>query len=87
MSEKLGIKETKEIITASMELGKFIRERAKDGLGWKDAGALIGKLFDDKEFRALILEAAKDADKSLAEIKDLDFDEGIELLLEVRKGL
>jgi len=85
--EKIGIKESKEIIIAGFALTRFVRERAKDGLDLSDAGAFALKLANDEAFRTLLIEAAKGADQTLAEAKDLDFDEGIELALLIKDEL
>ena len=85
---ELGIKETKEVLIAGIALTKLIRGYAADGgLDLSDGAAFASKLFSDEAFRNMLLEAGKDADKAVAEIKDLSFDEGIELLLELRKAL
>ena len=84
---KVGIKESKEIILAGFALTRFVREAAKDGLDLSDAGAFALKLANDEAFRTLLVEAAKGADKTIAEAKDLDFSEGIELAMMIKDEL
>jgi hypothetical protein len=80
-SPELGIKETKEFLVGSIRLGKFVVERAKDGIDWSDGTALVTKLTTDEAFRNGLIEAVKDVQKAPAELKDLSFDEGIELAM------
>lgn len=75
--ENVGIQETKEAVVASIKLGKFIAAQAKDGLDLKDAGALAAKIAGDAEFRGALLAGFEGASKIPAEVKDLDFSEGI----------
>jgi len=86
MSE-LGIKETKEVLVAGIALTKVIRGYAKDGLDLADGAAFASKLFSDEAFRNMLLEAGKGADKTLDEMKDISFDEVVELILAVKTEL
>lgn len=80
-SEKLGIKETKEVVVAANELGAFLVERLKDGVGADDAMAVIAKLQTDEAFKAK-MQAAFDNVKAVpAEVKDVDLAEGMELAM------
>ena len=81
----LGIKETKEIIEGMGEAavtGKkvvdIVKAALKDGFGVEDLallGTLIGAMPDTSKLDA----AAKDADKALEEMKDLDKSEIMDL--------
>jgi hypothetical protein len=77
--EEIGIKETKEAMIALAKLGKFIAAQARDGLDVKDVAALAAKIVSDEAFRAALIEGFEGAAKIPAEIKDLKFNEGIEL--------
>lgn len=77
--EKLGIQESKEAIDGAVELSKFVIQRGKDGIGIDDAAALVSKLLSDAEFKAKLEDAVRGAQNIPAEIKDLDFSEGVEL--------
>lgn len=80
MAEEQSVKETKEAIIAAIALGKYVALRLKDGAGLDDAMALGSKLVTDAEFRQKLEAGAKDIEKSLAEVKNLSFNEGAELL-------
>lgn len=79
MSEEIGIKETKECFIAGNEIGIFILQRIKDGLGIDDALALVAKLTADAEFQKIIADAIDKVGLVPAEIKDFSVAEGLEL--------
>ena len=85
--DKLDVKETKEILIAAVALTKVIREYAKDGLDLSDGMAFVSKLFSDEVFRGKLVEAGKGADKAIDELKDISFDEVVELVLALRAEL
>lgn len=76
--EAQGIKETKEALLALVLLGKFVADRAKDGLAIDDAVALAQKL-SDPAFVDVLKAAVEGVDKVAAEVKDLSFAEVLEL--------
>jgi hypothetical protein len=86
------IKETKEAIKAVVLVGKFVVDRAKDGVGLDDLSALITKIVLDPQFKAILDAGVQGVDKVPAELSDLDFAEVIELaslvpeILKVIKG-
>lgn len=75
----MDVKESKEAIIGIVALGTFVAKRAKDGIGLDDAGALFTALVGDEAFRAKVIEAARGAELVPAELRDLSFEEGIEL--------
>lgn len=78
--EKLGIKETREVLKALNNLTIFLLSILLDGLQlYKDGKAIIVKLKDDDEFRRVIQDAIDNIQAVPAEIKDLDASEGITL--------
>ena len=78
MSE--GIEETKEALVALLELGKFVAERAKDGLDLSDAAALVEKVFVDESFKATLQAAVNGLDKVPAELGDINLQEAFDLV-------
>ena len=88
----VDIKETKEAIKAIMVVGKFVVERAKDGIDLSDLSALITKIVLDPDFKKALEAGVQGIDKVPTELGDLDFAEVIELatlvpeLLKVVKG-
>lgn len=89
---QVDIKETKEAIKAIMVVGKFVVERAKDGIDLSDLSALITKIVLDPDFKKTLEAGVQGIDKVPTELGDLDFAEVIELatlvpeLLKVVKG-
>lgn len=79
-NEKVGIGEIKEALEAVFILYDFMKERAEDGLGWDDAGALISEVVQNEEFRQAIVDGFEGWQSLGAEAKDLDFSEGVELV-------
>ncbi len=78
-----GIVETKEAVLAVAKLVKFVIAQAKDGIDLKDVGVLVEKLVKDEAFRQVFLDAFSSAQSIPAEIKDISFQEGIELVMAV----
>lgn len=75
-----GITETKETLVALLMLGKFVAERAKDGLNLGDAVALVEKFVLDDEFKATLEAGVKGLDAIPAELGDVDLQEALELV-------
>lgn len=78
-AEKLGIKETQELMNGIMAVGLFIVSRVKDGVQFEDLGAAIQKATQDSDFKKIVGDAIDKADQVPAEIKDLDLMEGFTL--------
>lgn len=78
-NEKVGIKETKEVLAASNILAILIIKKLKDGLQVQDGIELAQSLFSDGEVKSAIQAAADKINAVPAELKDLDLNEGIEL--------
>ena len=76
--EKHGVKETKEAILALVILGKFVADKAKDGLDFSDVMALGQKLMDE-EFKAKVMAGVHGMELITAEIQDLKMAELFEL--------
>lgn len=79
MSEKLGIKETKEALVGVNELSLKLCEVFKDGAQISDVAELWDKLKNDPEASSKLMAAYQGASQIPAEIKDLDLGEGAEL--------
>lgn len=77
--EKLGIKETKEALDGLNSLSEEIVSLAKDGIQMGDAVKLAEDIMLKPEFKAKLAAAIEGIQKVPAEIKDIDFAEGIEL--------
>ena len=84
--EKLGIKETNEVIAAMGELSvtakkamKTLKKIAKDGLEASDI-IYINELFAAMPDTAVISAGVENADRALLELKELDQAEVIELI-------
>lgn len=77
----MDVKETKEALVALAKLGKFVAAQAKDGVDFKDAAALASKIVGDEGFRSALVAGFEGATLIPAEMKDISFEEGIELAL------
>ena len=73
-----GVKETKEAILALVMIGKFVADKAKDGLDFSDAMALGQKLLDE-QFKAKVMAGVEGMEKIPMEMKDLKLAEVFEL--------
>jgi len=79
MDEKLGVKETKELLEGVLELSLVLISVFKDGVQLQDAMELWDKLGKDPLVKAKF-QSAFEGYKSIAvEMKDLDAYEGVEL--------
>lgn len=79
MGDKIGIKETKDIVEFLASLAKRVIRAGADGYQVKDAWDLGMGIMRDLEFQAELVEAIKGASEVPAEIRDLDVGEGVEL--------
>jgi len=75
MEEKLGVKETKELLEGVLHLGLVLARALKDGVQIADAKAVLDALLKDEEVK----EAVKGVKHIGAELKDLDLGEGLQL--------
>lgn len=75
-----GITETKEGLVALLVLGKFVAERAKDGLDLGDAGALISKFVLDSEFKAVVEAGIQGLEAIPEELGNIDLQEALDLV-------
>ena len=75
----MDVRNTKEALVAAIVVGKFMIKLAKDGLDWSDGMAVIAKLSDD-EFRDIIAKAVEGYDLIDDEMKDMNFDEAMQLV-------
>jgi urease gamma subunit len=73
-----GVKETKEAILALVIIGKFVADKAKDGLDFSDAMALGQKLMDE-QFKSKVMAGVHGMELIPAEIKDMKMAELFEL--------
>jgi hypothetical protein len=80
MSEKLDVKNLKEVIDAAFESIKVYKDLAADGLDWSDAIQLGSKLINDEAFRSVYSKAIEGIDKLDDEAKDIDLAEAGELI-------
>lgn len=79
--EKQGINETMEAIAGVNELALALIPLLKDGVQVADAVALFDKLKNDTAFKEKLEAAYRDINKVPAEVKDIDFKEGLDLVM------
>jgi len=79
MSNKTGIKETKELMTGMMELSLVLLEVFKDGVQYTDAIDLWNKIGKDEALKAKFEAAFVGYKKIPSELSDLDVYESVEL--------
>jgi hypothetical protein len=75
----LGIQETKEVLIASNELTLVVIKHVKDGIAVSDIPAIVSELIASDSFKLALVDAVKGVTNVPAEIKDIDFAEGMEL--------
>lgn len=80
MAEKQGVKETMDVLVAVNQLTVFLIERLKDGIAMDDLMAMYAKLTMDERFKSLLAEAYEGIKLVPAEVKDLDYQEVIQLI-------
>lgn len=76
-----GIKETNEILIAANEIGVLAVKRLKDGFGFDDFQAFYNAFVNDAEFKAKLEAGFNGMGEVPAEIKDIDFVEGGQLVM------
>jgi hypothetical protein len=74
-----GIQETQEVLVATNELALVVVKHVKDGVQIGDIGAVVGELISNVQFREALTKAVQNVAQVPAEIKDIDFAEGLEL--------
>lgn len=79
LKEEVGIKETREAVKGAGVLLLFILTRLKDGVGIDDAIAIFAKFQTDEEFKTVLVEAYKGAEKIKGEVKNIDLIKGLTL--------
>ena len=79
--EKVGIKETKEVLIALMQLSAILAESFKDGVQAHDFAEIIVKFQANPELQAKFMAAYSDINKIPSEVKDIDVAEGIDLVI------
>ena len=77
----MGIKESKEFLEGNLELLVFIVSRLKDGADLSDAIALFSKLTGEEDFRSKLIEAYNGITLIDDEARELDLNEGLELVM------
>jgi len=77
MSEQVGIKETKELLVGVLQVAQLLIERFKDGFQMEDLPVILSKLGFDPKFQ----EAMKGLNQLPKEVKDIDLNEGVELMM------
>lgn len=75
-----GIKELKEALVAALEIGLLVFSRFRDGVDMGDFAAFYEKLVNDAEFKDIVNKGYDKFSEIPAEVSDLDFAEGLELL-------
>ena len=75
----LGIQETKEVLIASNELTLVVIKHVKDGVSVADLPAIVSELMTSDSFKLALVDAITGITNVPAEIKDIDFVEGMEL--------
>jgi hypothetical protein len=75
----VGIQETKEVLIAANELTLVVIKHVKDGIAVSDIPAIVSELMTSDAFKLALVDAVKGVTNVPAEIKDIDFTEGMEL--------
>jgi hypothetical protein len=75
----VGIQDVKEVLIASNELTLVVIKHVKDGIAVSDIPAIVSELMTSDAFKLALVDAVKGVTNVPAEIKDIDFAEGMEL--------
>lgn len=75
----VGITETKEVLVAVNELGLVVIKHVKDGVSVADVPAIVSELVASDSFKLALVSAVTGITNVPAEVKDVDFTEGMEL--------
>lgn len=80
--EKLGIKESKEVIVAMNKVSLLLIRHLKDGFqAGKDSMAIIAEIMSNDVLKQSLVDAAEGVHRVPAEMKDLDAKEVLELAM------
>lgn len=80
--EKLGTKETKEVLIAVNKVSLLLIKHLKDGFqAGKDGLAIVSEIMSTEELKQSLIDAAVGVSAVPAEMKDLDAQEIIELVM------
>lgn len=75
-----GVKELKEIVVFAVgDLAPLVVKQLKDGVQYTDAVAFYEAFTQNEEFKSHMIAAYENFGGALAEVKDIDLSEGIEL--------
>lgn len=80
-TEKLGIKETKEVMTAMNELSLYLISKFKDGFQVADVTSIVSDMIAGHELKELLSKAGENVKSVPAELKDMDVYESVELVM------
>jgi hypothetical protein len=75
----VGITETKEVLIAVNELSLVVIKHVKDGVSVADLPAIVSELVGSDSFKLALVSAVTGITNVPAEVKDIDFTEGMEL--------
>jgi urease gamma subunit len=75
-----GIKETTEALVACVLVGKLVMKKLSDGAQVSDALEVAKELLTNEELRNSIMAGVAGSTEILAEVKDLDLEEALELI-------
>ena len=77
----MGNKEAKELVIGLLKLSKLLAEEFKDGVQVADFAAIMVKLQANPALKQAILDAYEGIELVPAEVKDLDLQEGLDILV------
>lgn len=77
--EKMGVKETKEIIVAANEITMLLLRHFRDGIQVSDFADIFAEISTSEEFKSALFQAYEGFSKIPSEMKDIDVNEAIEL--------
>jgi SpoVK/Ycf46/Vps4 family AAA+-type ATPase len=87
MTQKHGVKETKEALVAMLSLSALLTEKLKDGAQMSDAIEVWAMIQGDEQFKTELVKAWENIKMVPEEMKDLDLSEAVELLMAAIPGI
>lgn len=75
-----GIKETKEALVACIQVGRLVMKQLNDGAQASDALEVAKQLLTNPALRDSIVTAVAGSTEIIAEVKDLQLEEALELI-------